>query len=1212
MNAEDFLRRVEQTGMVSAPLLEELQKRVSDTHRNMRPEILAKLLVDRGELTPAQARKLIADAMGGGAPPPPPAPPSQTTHDLTLAPEPEEELTFASDPEEELTLAPEEDELDFGSDILGEDILTEESLGPPPTADLVLQGKQEHEEDDDEEELVLLAEDDTAEAILIDEPEDQPEPAPAKAKDTPPPPPPPAPPAPPSNLGEPDPVLDDILGAEPAPEIEGSRLGPRRRGLAALFGDLFPRSSKPKKNRWDSPLILLGGGALILLVAAGVGFFALFYSETADEIFNAGMDAYSSQSYGLAIKNFERFAEKFPNHEKASLARVRVGMAELRQLTDGRTSDWQPALDQANASLPAIKSESAFGQVRTELAKLLPDITAGLVQQARTSGGRPEEKQHLLDQASNALQLVTNPEYLPTSVRQPQEIRIEEIVSNIQIVQRDIDRARSLTTAIQQINTATEAGNIAQAYSLRDELITAYPLLSDDTALRNALSSVTAKERGAVQISEGSAKALSSDHAPTARLSIVLSDERGEPIGEADDRIIAILARGAIYGLRALDGSVLWRRHVGYEADVFPQPIDPDGDLLIVDARRGELQRISANEGELQWRLPCPVPIRAPQIYGNRAFVPCGEGADAVLRAVDVGTGDVANEARFPVGCSAPAAVVESRREVVQVGTHSSLYVLDATSLTCKHVIATGHARGSVTVRPAFVGNSLVVVENSGNDSSRAHVFAVGSDDKWISTMEPIELGGEVATPLSVDDRRVVIASELGELRVLEAPIDGTALREVAAIPGSGNNVGRSYSLLDRSKLWVANQTLARYELQAIRGQLVAQWARARNDRFLNPILRRGSYLFHVRQRDGLMGVTVSAIRADGQNDTGDPIWETDLAVPSSITVSSGGTVHAVTMNGAMFPINAAAADAGVTNVRSARIDPLLVPRAFAQELPIAVDQTIFAGPPPSSHATRANLSTGRLERIPLRLDDAVTTDLVNLDGALLAATDAGPIYLLDASSGAQIGTPFMPRLQPGEKLDWLPPAPVGDNQFIAAESSGRLYHVSVANEGMSLLNSSKVERKLIGGLVAVEKTAYAAWQSGGLDQIARISVPDLALGSTTPLGGGLAWGPKRIHNFVFAADGEKFVYAFGRQGFIWKTDRPVGPLAGAPLVVDDNVLIAATSGLVSIVDQAGRVVSSTQLDEPLGSGPVAHKGNLLVSGWDGTIFLLDMPQAKP
>jgi outer membrane protein assembly factor BamB len=360
-----------------------------------------------------------------------------------------------------------------------------------------------------------------------------------------------------------------------------------------------------------------------------------------------------------------------------------------------------------------------------------------------------------------------------------------------------------------------------------------------------------------------------------------------------------------------------------------------------------------------------------------------------------------------------------------------------------------------------------------------------------------------------------------------------------------------------------------------------------------------------------MMGATVSATHVSNSNNDGEPVWETDIGVPSTVVVNSNAAVHAVTMNGAMFPIDTAAVRTGVTNQRSARIDPRLVPHAFSQQIPVSTNRVLFAGPPPTSHVTVANLISGQLERIPLRIDtDRATTELVNFNGSLLAACDTGPIYLLDAATGARRIGPFMPRIEPGTRFDWLPPAPIGSNQFVAAEKSGHLYRVAVNDKQMTLANENTIAGELIGGLALVGTTAYAAVQSGGTDLIVSINANELTLRAQTPMANGLAWGPKRVGSLVIAADGNHTVYAFDALGKLrWKTSQPIGPLAGDPLIRGERMLFTSTMGLISVVDQSGNVIASQQIGEPIGSGPVAFKGGLLVAGWDGTLYMTDVPQ---
>ncbi len=78
-----------------------------------------------------------------------------------------------------------------------------------------------------------------------------------------------------------------------------------------------------------------------------------------------------------------------------------------------------------------------------------------------------------------------------------------------------------------------------------------------------------------------------------------------------------------------------------------------------------------------------------------------------------------------------------------------------------------------------------------------------------------------------------------------------------------------------------------------------------------------------------------------------------------------------------------------------------------------------------------------------------------------------------------------------------------------------------------------------------------------------------------------------------------------------WKITR-LGPLAGAPLALNDGkqgFIFASKHGLLTVVDGNGQVRATKDMSEPLGSGPVAYGGRLLLAGWAGTLYLTDVPQ---
>lgn len=1177
--AQKFLQKVEETGMVSEPLLAELRRRVADTHRNMRPEMLAKLLVDRGELTAAQARKLVALTI---KPPtePPPAPP-----------EPEPELTLADEDQPSDPLDPDDYQL------APVDKPPSSADDPPEVAELDLA-----DEETAPEAILIESGDD----LLADVPGDDPTPSP------------PVPPPLPDPVdeavedSEADDLLEDDVLADPVVAVsggEGRRLSRRKRGLQGFLGELF-KTNRPRKNRWDSPLILLGGGALILLVAAGTGLFALFYSESAEEVFNAAQDAYTGQSYATSIENFERLADRFPNHEKASLARVRIQMAKIRQITDG-SKDWERALEVAATSLPTVKQEPAFDDVRGELAKLLPDITAGLVDLAKT-GSTTDEQDRLIELASAARELVDNSEYLPTSERRSQEQRIFDIDESIAVVRRDISRDRKLSSVLSDMQAAAESGDIKRAYQLRDDLLSEFPILSDNSALLDAARLIAAKERDGVTIGSSDRAPRPDDYPPVAEVTVVLSDRRGETIQQSDREVVCVLANGAVYGVRVANGDVLWRRYVGFDTDVVPQSMgnESGSDFLIVDGQHSELQRVKAETGDLVWRLPCPRPIHRPRLIGERMLVCCGHETESRLLSV-AANGDVETKVTFPVGCTSAPALFADPASVVQLGSHSSVYVLDAETLQAQHVIPLGQDRASVATAPIALTNHLVVAINEGADRSRLHVYSASPDGDWSEAQTPIALPGQIISEPVVDERRMLVTTDVGETYVFEVASDRAGLREVAHVPGEGERIGTTYAILDRSNIWMANNTFGRYELQATRAAIVTKWVRNKDDQFLQPLYRRGQHLIHVRRRTGMEGVTVSAIEVSRRENDGRVVWETDLGVPSVISVNGQGGIHATTVNGAMFPVDRDAVQARVTSRRSARIDPRLLPNAIAQYVPLSRDVTLFAGPPPITHYFISNLLKGDLQRTPLRLGaDVVSTELVPMGAQLLAACETGPIHLLDAASGQRAADPFLPRIEPGTRISWLLPASVGPDMFLAAERTGRLYLVRITGNRLELVREHVVEGDLTGGLASAGEVAFAVMTSSGGDSMIPIFPKDLSVGKPVPLRHKLVWGPKRVGNVVLASDHEGHAYAFNEAGELqWVTEQPVGPIAGQPLTRNGRLVFASTSGMISIVGEDGTIQQQTQVAEPLGSGPVAFNDRLLVAGWDGSLYVVQVSQ---
>ncbi len=173
-------------------------------------------------------------------------------------------------------------------------------------------------------------------------------------------------------------------------------------------------------------LLLVGGASLgVLLIIGGFLYFSLTRGA-AEDMFGAAETAYGNESYAQSIKLYDKYLEDYPTHEKAGLARVKREIARIRQVFKNPDQ----GLTVATEVLPVIENEEDFPQVRDELASMLPQIARGFVDQAFLTDDRAE-KETLLVQTSNAMKLVNNAVYIPTTLRKSQQTTIATIEEDV-------------------------------------------------------------------------------------------------------------------------------------------------------------------------------------------------------------------------------------------------------------------------------------------------------------------------------------------------------------------------------------------------------------------------------------------------------------------------------------------------------------------------------------------------------------------------------------------------------------------------------------------------------------------------------------------------------------------------------------------------------------------------------------------------------------
>lgn len=1170
MSAEVLLDCIEQQGLLGEKVIASLRRQVAEADSPIAAEAVIKLLVSKGQITALQGKSLLAQVAVAGV----------------------EQVEDS----EELTLG----DIDEGDQPAG-------TAKPATTSAPVVASSDDLIELDDE----------------VEEPKH-----------------PPSPPPPPGKSGGLVPIGKSSglkpIGASSGLQPLGSSQGLEPLGSVGALGagdplgiaqqpaapqKQQPRRLKEKKNPWESKLIYLGGTGLVVMLGLGVLLWFSLSTGTAEEMFKKAEDSYQSESYSESIDHYQNFVETYPDDENASLARVRIALAKLRIAVKG-ANDWTKPLEVAKAVLPPIEDETKFGEARNELAAMLPQIAEGFATKAQESKDLDQADEQL-DYADVAMkELVLNPVYIPTSLRTTPgvESQIERIGKIVATVRRDINRERDLAAAVKNIEQAAEDGETAKAYQLRDELLTTYPGLVSREALIEAVLTISGAVKDQVDVVVKEVSPQPDLPRPPTEYQVVLAGRAGKTAAGLEGRVAVVGARGAVYGLEAASGKLLWRRFVGFDPAPIPQRASKQSgaDAIVVDGRNFDLLRIGGSSGELVWRLPVGEAFADPAVSPEKLIIAARSGK---ILEVDAATGASRRQAVLPQEVSVGALIDPRRPTVYQVADHTNLFVLSSDDLRCQEVYYLGHKPGTIITRPVIAAGYIFVAENHTPDKSRLHVLATDADGLSLKAARPpIELTGRIVVPPEVYGTRVALQTDLGALHVLE--VDATNKRQPVSTldqyAATRKQPISSYLLAHEGRLFVANDRLTMYEIQTSRGKLARRWIKYDGDVFVAPSFAFGGLSVHVRRRRGAPGVSVAAVSGA----EGDLVWQTELGAP----LAGPATVDteqkrfiAVSASGQLFEINGAQMNAGLLDAPTGNVANNQS-RAFSLSRRIDLGDGRLAF---SADSTDPRIAVYDPQgKLPLSLASpplaagSLACGAMYFQQGLLLPSREGQIHLVEVASGRNQALPFQPRLRPGQRVEWRRPVVLeGGGRFVICDNRKKLYRVALqSGEEPQLVAEKEVdlEMQIESHLTLVGDTIFAIARERNSDRMITISTESLGAGPSTPLQSRVAWGPEAVGDRVFVATSGKHdeLWCFaGADEVRWKIKLPHGVLAGAPLAHDGDFILVAGSGKVWRVagGDGAALGSPAEIGEPLGAGAIHYSDKLLLTGADGTLHVIPM-----
>lgn len=1005
---------------------------------------------------------------------------------------------------------------------------------------------------------------------------------------------------------------------EPAP-LDLAAADPMALPLDPLADNSAPGAAtgvrKGRKNVWDSPLLLIGGGTLgLVLVAFGLLYYALTRG-TAAELLAKADEEYKSGSYTSAMDAYQRFLKKYSSDPNVSYVRVRLGMAQLRQASEEGRNPRQ-GLATAKTVLPQIEKEEKFSEARLELSTLLPDIALGFATQA-TQAKDTRQKQELVALADEAMQLVNNPSYLPASLRKDREARIATILDKLKVAERSIKQDQELVAALGKIAAAEQQGDAAAAYQVRGELLKVYPELVANDDLIAAVRKVGVKERELVQVSTES-RAAAKDDPQAGTASIVLAPREGPRPAASAANVVFIPVEGAVYGLDAASGRVLWRRHVGYETLIPPQRLSREegADALVVDSRSHELLRLAAASGTVVWRQPIGQAFASPLVLGERIVVTTKAGQ---LLQIDAAEGSITGSAQLPQGASVAAAYDTRQSRLFQLGEHSTLFFLAGDSLACTQTYYLGHARGSLLVPPVAVLDFVLAAESPADDHTLIHILGPAGEDKQLAELgQPFRLKGRVTMPLAVAGRRIAAVTDRGQIAVYEidAANKQQPVRFVAGLEATERTASTNYYAVDANRLWVAGPRCSQFEIQSSLQTLARKWSRHQDDAFIAPLHAFGDLLVHVRRRPEAPAVIVEGCRAEG----GQTVWTTHLAAPAAAIFPAAARQAAdvITQQGRVFQFTPEQLSGAVVGTAAFPLPQgssgSILPELSAEpdKSHVAWTETqaggrVFAYDPASGLAPAVVA--------PEESTDRAAVAAALWSGNVVAPRTSGKVELLSFGSGKPAALPFLPTLKPDELPQWTQAAVLADGSgFVIGDGRLTLYRVALKDQPqphLAALKEQALETPLAGALVTVGDTVYGMARGETSDTVVAIDPVSLTAGAKWPLAGRAQFGPQVVQDaaYVFSETDGLLCLEAG-QKLRWQLPLAHGPLAGPPVAgAAGELLLLYQSGVLARASAAtGDEIASAQLGQPLGRAACLVGQQAIVAASDGTLLVVPLP----
>lgn len=951
-----------------------------------------------------------------------------------------------------------------------------------------------------------------------------------------------------------------------------------------------------------SPLVVgLGIGLGLLLLTAVTIWFVLEREQT-QRAYDAAQTALDQGLYAQAIEGFESFLKERPRHRLADAARLAIARSRVQQPLAGSVPDWKAALAALNDFIDEYRDTEEFADPQSEYRKFVLQ-SADRIALGGAEAARNTRQRSPLAESAEATRLFDL--YSPVDAK-PTE-RLREIAAATRAAEAAVAEQEAFDAVAQRLDEAMAAGTPFDALPDYRRLLDRHSSAASNKPLQDRLRKVLALVKSLVAADDKERLAIAggrNESPALPRLALTRRVRVRSDVASVGATVFAV-AEGTAFGVDSATGEPLWRYVVGDGAPFTPLPVSALAPgLLVFDALHNELVLLHQRSGQTVWRLPLDgAPTARPVVHEGQVYVTTDSGG---LEQIDLQTGHSANRLKFAQPLSGPPVVAASGQRLYTVGHSDVLYVLSRRPLACEQAAWLGQGPGAVVAPPQMLRAYLLLAENDRTSQSRLRLLDTTVEDRPPVAIADAVVEGLVRDLVAVRGKQLAVPSSSERVSAFTVAETGDrqALAFVATYQVSEPQGGPIFvSIGQDDQLWMVSTALRRFTIS--RDSLLPDKQQAAIGLAAQPLQMLGDSLFVARRTPYSRAVIFSEVeryRLATQ-------WQTTLGSAMLAAMPSGrdGSVVGVNTLGEFFQVSPQELANG--GFKSQAVGQIAVPEGLHESLAansLADGRLAIrcGGPTP-----RLWLAGGDGQSREFRLSNELQADPISLGGGVLLPL-AGRLRLVarspDNPAVVDLPAPVTESATPA----WRGVSALDATRALALNSQGRLTRVELRTEPVAHL--AEIASWEAGHPVDVGLAVAGARVVVG-DSAGRLTLLDA--GSFEPQGDQHLEQPPRQTPWIVGdvvlvetLDGHLVGCDMTRRlARLWANALGKASLVGAPLEVNERLLVALVDGRVLLVDRAtGKIVKSHALEERLAFGPQRWGEHFVVGTADGCLIRLN------